>query len=49
MKTNALGRRRPTNRDELIADTRSYLRRRQRRPALVSRYFQEPHVAYAAA
>lgn len=49
VKTNALGRRRPTNRDELISDTRSYLRRRQRRPALVSRYFQEPHVAYAAA
>ena len=49
VKTNALGRRRPTNRDELISDTRSYLRRRQRQPALVSRYFQEPHVAYAAA
>jgi len=32
--------------DELISDTRSYLRRRQRQPALVSRYFQEPHVAY---
>lgn len=49
VKTNALGRRRPTNQDELISDTRSYLRQRQRRPALVSRYFHEPHVAYAAA
>jgi len=49
VKTNALGRRRPRNQDELISDTRSYLRRRQRRPALVSRYFEEPHVAYAAA
>lgn len=49
VKTNALGRRRPTNQDELISDTRSYLRRRQRQPALVSRYFQEPHVTYAAA
>ena len=49
VKTNALGRRRPTNQHELISDTRSYLRRRQRRPALVSRYFQESHVAYAAA
>jgi len=49
VKSNALGRRRPTNQHELISDTRSYLRRRQRRPALVSRYFQEPHVAYAAA
>jgi transposase len=49
VKTNALGRRRPTNQAELVADTRSYLRRRQRRPALVSRYFSEPHVCYAAA
>jgi transposase len=49
VKTNALGRRRPTTQHELIADTRSYLRRRQRRPALVSRYFNEPHVAYAGA
>jgi hypothetical protein len=32
-----------------MSDTRSYLRRRQRQPALASRYFQEPHVAYAAA
>src|SRR5512132_296253 len=40
---------RPSTQDELISDTRSYLRRRQRQPALVSRYFQEPHVAYAAA
>jgi transposase len=48
VKTNALGRRRPTSQDELISDTRSYLRQRQRRPALVSRYFHEPHVAYAA-
>jgi transposase len=49
VKTNALGRRRPTNQHELISDTRSYLRRRQHQPALVSRYFHEPHVAYAAA
>lgn len=49
VKTNALGRRRPTSQDELISDTRSYLRRRQHQPTLVSRYFQEPHVAYAAA
>ena len=45
VKTNGLGRRRPTNRAELISDARSYLRRRQRRPALVSRYFEEPRVA----
>ena len=40
---------RPSTQDELISDTRLYLRRRQRQPALVSRYFQDPHVAYAAA
>jgi transposase len=49
LKTNALGRRRPRDQHELIADTRSYLRRRQRQPELVSRYFDEPHVRYAAA
>lgn len=49
LKTNSLGRRRPRNQHELISDTRSYLRRRQRQPELVSRYFGEPHVRYAAA
>ena len=48
VKSNALGRRRPRDQDELMADTRSYLRRRQRQPQVVSRYFQEPHVRYAA-
>jgi len=32
VKTNALGRRRPHTQDELIGDTRSYLRSRQRTP-----------------
>jgi len=49
LKTNALGRHRPRNQDQLVTDTRSYLRRRQRQPQLVSRYFDEPHVSYAAA
>lgn len=49
LKTNALGRRRPRDQHELVSDTRSYLRRRQRQPELVSRYFHEPHVRYAAA
>jgi transposase len=35
VKSNALGRRRPRNQDELIADTRSYLHRRQRQPDVV--------------
>jgi len=33
---------RPSTQDELISDTRSSLRRRQRQPALVRRCFQEP-------
>src|SRR5215218_5702901 len=37
VKTNALGRRRPRSQDELIGDTRSYLRSTQRRPQLVAR------------
>jgi transposase len=49
VKTNALGRRRPRNQDELIGDTRSYLRSTQRRPQLVARYFEGEHVRYAKA
>jgi transposase len=49
VKTNALGRRRPTTQDELIGDTRSYLRSTQRRPQLVARYFEGEHVTYAKA
>lgn len=48
VKTNALGRRRPVNLAELKADVRRFLRSRQRRPAKVASYFQEPHVTYAA-
>lgn len=49
VKTNALGRRRPTTQDELIGDTRSYLRSRQHTPQIVANYFQEKDVAYAKA
>jgi len=49
VKTNALGRRRPTNVRELIHDTRSYMRSRQKTPRIVANYFQEKHVTYAAA
>jgi transposase len=49
VKTNALGRRRPRSQDELIGDTRSYLRSTQRRPQLVARYFDGEHVSYAKA
>jgi transposase len=49
VKTNALGRRRPRTQQELIGDTRSYLRSTQRRPQLVVRYFEGEHVSYAKA
>ena len=49
VKTNALGRRRPRTQDELIGDTRSYLRSTQQRPLLVARYFDGKHVSYAKA
>jgi transposase len=49
VKSNALGRQRPATIDDLIARVRSYLRSRQRRPAIVRRYFHERHVRYAAA
>jgi transposase len=48
VKSNALGRRRPTTQRELIADTRAYLRSTQRRPEIVARYFHAPSVRYAA-
>jgi transposase len=47
VKSNALGRRRPHTQNELIDDTRSYLRSTQRRPRLVARYFDGKHVSYA--
>jgi transposase len=49
VKTNALGRRRPRDQQELIADTRSHLRRRQNQPDVVANFFNEKHVRYAAA
>jgi transposase len=47
VKSNALGRRRAKNQPELIANTRSYLRSRQRQPHIVKKYFYEAHVCYA--
>jgi transposase len=47
VKSNAVGRRRAKNQGELIANTRSYLRSRQKQPAIVKHYFQEEHVRYA--
>lgn len=48
VKSNAVGRRRARNQQELTANTRSYLWGRQRQPHIVRRYFQEKHVRYAA-
>lgn len=48
VKTNAVGRQRARNLTELMTNLRSYLRRRQRQPKLVSKYFNAPQVRYAA-
>jgi transposase len=48
VKSNALGRRRPKDRPEMVANLRSYLRSTQRRPDVVRSFFQEEHVRYAA-
>jgi transposase len=49
VKSNALGRRRPVNRQEMVGDIRSYLRGTQRRPEIVRSFFRAPSVSYAAA
>jgi len=48
VKSNAVGRKRARKQSEMVADVRGYLRNRQRRPYLVKKYFDEPHVRYAA-
>ena len=48
VKTNALGRVRPVDVQEMMANVRSYLRITQGRPQLVKSYFRERHVQYAA-
>jgi len=49
VKSNALGRRRPSSQQELISDVRSYLRSTQRQPHIVRSYFNHEDVRYAAA
>lgn len=49
VKSNAVGRRRPADQPEMVANVRGYLRGTQRRPSIVRSYFQEKHVCYAAA
>jgi transposase len=48
VKSNAVGRKRARCQSELIANVRSFLWGRQRRPNVVKNYFSEKHVSYAA-
>jgi hypothetical protein len=49
VKANAAGRRRPRSADELRDELHGYLRRRQRQPAVLVRFFDHPTTRYAAA
>jgi transposase len=48
VKANAAGRRRARSVVELTGELRAYVRRRQRQPGVVARFFQRPHTCYAA-
>ena len=48
VKTNGLGKNRPTNRTELMAIVRSHLYRRRKQPQVITNLFREQHVRYAA-
>lgn len=48
VKANAVGRKRPHNRPQLMRHVRRYLERRRAHPDQVRRYFHEPSVQYAA-
>src|SRR5712692_4936679 len=48
VKTNALGKSRPTNKAQMMASTRSHLYRRQKQPHVIRNLYQEKHVRYAA-
>jgi transposase len=49
VKANAAGRRRPRSASELREELHGYLRRRQRQPAVLVRFFEHPTTRYAAA
>jgi transposase len=49
VKANAAGRRRPRSAGELREELHGYLRRRQRQPAVLVRFFDHPLTRYAAA
>jgi len=48
LKSNVFSCGRPRTRDELMTQTRTYLKATQKRPDIVRAYFQESHVHYAA-
>jgi hypothetical protein len=48
-KANAAGRGRARTVVELAGELRAYVRRRQRQPEVVKRFFQHPATCYAAA
>lgn len=48
VKSNAVGRRRPHDQEEMIRNVRSYLYGRQRNPQLVRKYFEAKSVRYAS-
>lgn len=48
VKTNALGKSRPRNKDEMMTTVRSHLHRRQKQPQIIRNLFRERHVRYAA-
>jgi transposase len=47
VKANAVGRRRPCSRQEMMADVRGYLRSTQKQPEVVRSFFLAPSVQYA--
>ena len=48
VKTNAVGRKRPSSQKEMIKNVRGYLWSRQRKPEVVKKYFHKKSVKYAA-
>ena len=48
LKANMFSSNRPSNKPQMIEQTRSYLTSTQKRPDVVQSFFQETHVAYAA-
>ena len=48
VKSNAVGRRRPHDQNQMMRNVRSYLYSRQRKPHVVKKYFEADSVRYAA-